>query len=113
MREKMDRLTNFGSNQQKEGFINFLEAVIEFFRGVWCYSCPVVQGSSSTVTLHTSNTKRCLPPPSSHMPHARAHTYSLHTGVVRRVGEEMFQRRKIKVKGNCGAGRRKIKEKTV
>lgn len=90
----MDRLTNFGSYQQKEGFINFLEAVIEFFRGVSCYSRPVVQGSSSTVTLHTSNTKNRLPPPSSHMLHVHAHMYSLHTGVLRRVGEEMSIKKK-------------------
>lgn len=56
----------------------------------------MVQRSSSTVTLHTSKSKNHLPPPSSHMLHVHAHTSSLHTGVVRRVGEEMSLKKKKK-----------------
>lgn len=107
---KMDRLTNFWSYQQKEGFINFLEAVIEFFRRVSCYSRPLVQGSSPTVTLHTSSTKnRPLPP-------TPTCSTCMHTRIAFTLGSWGALEKKClqkRTEGNSGAERKKIKENTM
>lgn len=73
---------------------------MNFSRGVSCYSRPVVQGSSSTVTLHMSNTKN---PQLTHATCAWCiHTpIAFHTVVVRHVVEE---NKKTRLKGTVVQG---------